>query len=122
MALNPFSNIIQADTEKLDGATFYAYGRELQLVIDELKSEFAACWPIADEIRDQSDRTIIDAVDNQMKYIDFLLSELRDLSHGDADQVKFLSDMLNNVEEINREYADFNGTHSEDFHGTGSKH
>jgi hypothetical protein len=103
-------NILYADTDKLDPATFWAYGTELQRTIDKLKSEIDACLPIAVEERGQSDTEINKSVGNACKYIQFLLSELRDLSHGDADQVAFLSKMIKDVEEINNQVATFDGT------------
>jgi len=104
------NNIIHADTDKLDTATFWAYGQELQHVIDTLTAEVAACLPLATEERDDSDTKIRESVNNQLKYINFLLSELRDLSQGDANQVAMLGQLLTEVEEVNQQAASFDGS------------
>lgn len=101
---------LHANTDLLKDPTLRAYGDELQRVINDLEAEAAHCLPLATVERDDSDTKIRESVNNQLKYINFLLGELRDLSQGNADQVELLGQILNDVEDQNQQVATFDGT------------
>ena len=104
------NEIMHANTDLLKDPTLRAYGDELQRVINDLQAEVAACLPLAKVERDDSDTKLRESVNNQVKYINFLLGELRDLSKGNADQVVLLGQILDDVEDQNHQVASFDGT------------
>ncbi|WP_433531810.1 hypothetical protein ACQPYA_06915 [Micromonospora sp. CA-263727] len=101
---------VYADTDLLRADSFAAFVEHMQGVIDALEAALDSNLPVADSIRDESDRALVDGIAAQIEQIRLILVGLRDLSRGDANQVELLSRLLSQVEELNTDVARFGRT------------
>lgn len=100
-----------AETDFLRGDSFEAFVEHMQAVIDAFEAAIAGDLPVAPVIRDDSDRTLNDGLADQIEQVRLILVGLRDLSAGDANQVAILGALLDQVEDLNTDAANFGGTH-----------
>ncbi|PZG14116.1 hypothetical protein C1I95_22410 [Micromonospora craterilacus] len=101
---------LYADTDLLRADAFAAFVDHMRGVIDSLESALAGNLPVANFIRDESDRTLVDGIAAQIEQVRMILLGLRDLSHGDANQVQVLGQLLDQVEVLNTDVANFGST------------
>jgi hypothetical protein len=101
-----------AITEQLNREQFAAFVEHMQGVLDRLDDAIAAYLPVADTIRDESDRVYVKAIADQAEQIRAIVLGVRNLSSGDADQVAQLGQLLDRVEEINLDIARSGGVHA----------
>jgi uncharacterized protein Yka (UPF0111/DUF47 family) len=94
-----------AETDLLREDAFREFVEHMQEVIDALEAVVASILPVADSIRGEEDQKIVDEVNKQLEQIRMILVAVRDLSLGDAERVKVLGKLLEEVEELNRDTA-----------------